>query len=143
MKRNILIITVILFVAFLGWRFVRPMQIFVVSPAFELPTDTSNAPAMFPTLRAEECATCHREFHDEWTTTIHSQAWTDPYFQIDWVFDGSPQICKNCHIPLDRQQEHKVLGFNDAEKWDPILEPNPDFDAKLQHEGVTCNVCHF
>jgi hypothetical protein len=143
MKQNILIIIVILFVAFLGWRFVRPMQIFIVSPAFELPTDTSNAPTMFPTLRAEECATCHREFYDEWSTTIHSQAWTDPYFQIDWVFDGSPQICKNCHIPLDRQQKHKVLGFNDAEKWDPILAPNPEFDARLQHEGVTCNVCHY
>ena len=119
------------------------MQIFIVSPAFELPIDTSNAPAMFPTLRAEECATCHREFYDEWSTTIHSQAWTDPYFQVDWVFDGSPQICKNCHIPLDRQQKFKVMGFNDATKWDPILEPNPDFDAQLQHEGVTCNVCHF
>ncbi len=119
------------------------MQIFIVSPAFELPIDTSNAPAMFPTLRAEECATCHREFYDEWSTTIHSQAWTDPYFQVDWVFDGSPQICKNCHIPLDRQQKFKVMGFNDAAKWDPILEPNPDFDAQLQHEGVTCNVCHF
>jgi hypothetical protein len=134
MKKNILIVVIIILVAFLGWRFVRPMQIFIVSPAFELPTDTNNAPAMFPTLRAEEC---------EWSTTIHSQAWTDPYFQIDWVFDGSPQICKNCHIPLDRQQKFKVMGFNDAEKWDPILEPNPDFDAKLQHEGVTCNVCHF
>jgi hypothetical protein len=142
-KQKVLIVFIILFVVFLGWRFVRPMQIFIVSPAFELPTDTSNAPAMFPTLRAEECATCHREFNDEWATTIHSQAWTDPYFQIDWVFDGSPQICKNCHIPLDRQQKFKVVGFNDAEKWDPILEPNPVFDPKLQHEGVTCNVCHY
>jgi hypothetical protein len=130
-------------VVFLGWRFVRPMQIFVVSPAFERPIDTRLAPAMFPTLRAEECATCHREIYDEWAKTIHSQAWTDPYFQVDWKFDGSPQICKNCHIPLDRQQEYKVVGFNDSEKWDPILEPNPDFDARLQHEGVTCNVCHF
>ncbi len=143
MKKKIVIVVAILFVVFLGWRFVRPMQIFIVSPAFELPIDTRNAPTMFPTLRAEECASCHREFYDEWSTTIHSQAWTDPYFQIDWVFDGSPQICKNCHIPLDRQQEHKVVGFNDTEKWDPILAPNPNFDSKLQHEGVTCNVCHF
>lgn len=143
MKQKIIWIAVIIMIAFVGWRFIRPMQIFIVSPAFERPTDTSNAPAMFPTLRAEECATCHREFFDEWNTSIHSQAWTDPYFQVDWRFDGSPQICKNCHIPLDRQQKHTVLGFNDAEKWDPILEPNPNFDAKLQHEGVTCNVCHY
>ena len=98
---------------------------------------------MFPTLSADECKTCHQDFYDEWATTIHSQAWTDPYFQVDWRFDGSPQICKNCHIPLDRQQEFTVLGFNDEEIWDPILEPNPDFDSSLQHEGVTCNVCHY
>ena len=143
MKRKIFIFTIAIGVAFIGWRLVRPMQIFVVSPAFEQPMDTSKAPAMFPTLSAGECATCHRDFFDEWSTTIHSQAWTDPYFQIDWRFDGAPQLCKNCHIPLDRQQEHKVLGFYDKEKWKPKLSSNPDFDAKLQQEGVTCNVCHL
>ena len=143
MKRKISSIAIILVVAFLGWRFVRPMQVFNVSPTFERPIDTSAAIAMFPTLQAEECADCHRDIYNEWTTTIHSQAWTDPYFQVDWKFDGSPQICKNCHIPLDRQQEYKVVGFRDNEKWDPILQPNPNFDAKLQHQGITCNVCHL
>ncbi len=143
MKRKIIIVTIALAVAFIGWRLVRPMQIFVVSPAFEKPMDSSKAPAMFPTLRAGECAVCHRDFFDEWSTSIHSQAWTDPYFQTDWRFDGAPQLCKNCHIPLDRQQEHKVLGFYDKEKWKPKLASNPDFDAELQHEGVTCNVCHL
>ena len=92
------------------------MQVFVVSPEFEWPVDTTEVPALFTTLRADECAVCHKEFYDEWRTTIHSQAWTDPYFQVDWKFDGSPQNCRNCHTPLDRQQEHKVVGFNDAEK---------------------------
>jgi len=142
-RRKIFWLVVILIIVFMGWRFLRPMQIFIVSPEFERPTDTSKASNMFPTLRAKECAACHGEFYDEWSTTIHSQAWTDPYFQTDWQFDGSAQICKNCHIPLDRQQEFTVVGFNDAEKWDPVLKPNPKFDAKLQHEGVTCNVCHF
>ena len=142
MKQKIFIIALVVTTAFLGWRFIRPMNIFVVTSAFERPTDTRRAPAMFPTLRAEECAACHRDFFDEWRSTIHSQAWTDPYFQVDWRFDGSPQICKNCHIPLDRQQEFKVVGFNDKEKWNPKLEPNPDFDPILQHEGVTCAVCH-
>lgn len=143
MIRNTLIFTVLLMVAFLGWRFLRPMQIFNISSAFERPIDTDGAPAMFQTLGAEECASCHRDFYNEWNTTIHSQAWTDPYFQVDWKFDGSAQICKNCHIPLDRQQEYLVTGFRDDNKWDPILTPNPAFDEKLQHEGVTCNVCHL
>jgi len=142
-KSTLITAVVIALTVFLGWRFVRPMQIFVVSPAFERPIDTRAAPAMFKTLSAQECAACHREFYDEWSTTIHSQAWIDPYFQADWGFEDKPQICKNCHIPLDRQQEHQVLGFRDREKWDPILVPNPDFNAELQHEGVTCNVCHL
>ena len=128
---------------FLAWRLVRPMNIFVVSKAFERPLSTAGIPAPFKTLSAKECASCHREFYEEWSTTIHSRAWTDPYFQIDWAFDGKQQICRNCHTPLDRQQERKVLGFEDAEKWHPILEPNPAFDPQLQHEGVTCAACHF
>ena len=128
---------------FLGWRFVRPINIFVVSEAFERPIPTDRAKGMFKTLSAEECAACHADFYAEWRTSIHSQAWTDPYFQADWRFDGEQQICKNCHTPLDRQQEHRVLGFHDKEKWDPILAPNPDFDPVLQHEGVTCAACHF
>ena len=143
MKRKLLVTALILISAFLGWRFIRPLNIFIVTPNFERPIDTSNAPAMFSTLVADECATCHQAFFDEWRTTIHSQAWTDPYFQVDWQFDGSPQICKNCHIPLDRQQEYRVLGFADKEKWQPILAPNPDFNAVLQHEGVTCTACHL
>lgn len=143
MRRIILISLTLGLAVFLGWRFLRPMQIFVVSPAFERPVSTAEAPAMFGSLSARECAECHQEFFAEWSTSIHSQAWTDPYFQVDWQFEGSPQICKNCHIPLDRQQEHTVLGFRDQEKLDPILEANDKFDKQLQHEGVTCAACHL
>ncbi len=144
-KKKTLIIGLLLVVliAFLAWRFFRPMNIFVVSKAFERPVSTADMPAALTSLSANNCAFCHREFYAEWSTTIHSHAWTDPYFQVDWRFDGKQQICKNCHIPLDRQQEQKVLGFHDDEKWQPILEPNPAFDAQLQHEGVTCAACHL
>ena len=143
-KKTVVIgIVLIALIAFIAWRLVRPMNIFVVSEAFERPASTADMPPSLQTLSAKGCAGCHREFYEEWSTSIHSQAWTDPYFQVDWEFDGKPQICKNCHIPLDRQQEHKVVGFNDKEKWEPILEPNPAFDAQLQHEGVTCVACHL
>jgi cytochrome c554/c'-like protein len=142
-KAAVVVVLLVTLIAFLGWRLVRPMNIFAVSEAFERPVSTANMPASLPSLNAKNCGFCHREFYEEWSTTIHSQAWTDPYFQVDWVFDGKQQICKNCHIPLDRQQEHKVLGFDDEEKWHPILEPNPAFDPQLQHEGVTCAACHL
>ena len=142
-KSTLISILLVALTLFLGWRFVRPMNIFEVSPAFERPVATDQLPALFKTLRAEECASCHGDFYAEWRTTIHSQAWTDPYFQVDWRYDDEQQICKNCHTPLDRQQEYRVLGFNDRQKWDPVLAPNPDFDVKLQQEGVTCAACHL
>ena len=119
------------------------MNIFVITDSFALPISTEKMPENIHSLSAEGCASCHQEFFDEWKTSIHAQAWTDPYFQVDYEFDGSQQNCLNCHIPLDKQQENLVLGFRDTDRWDPILEPNPDFDFDLQQEGVTCTVCHL
>jgi hypothetical protein len=110
---------------FLAWRFLRPMNIFVVSEAFERPIVTTRTPNGLKTLSAAECGKCHSDHFEEWRTSIHQAAWTDPYFQVDFRFDGSQQICKNCHIPLDRQQEATVEGFRDSAKWQPILERNP------------------
>jgi hypothetical protein len=127
---------------FLAWRFLRPMNIFVVSEAFERPIATTQIPKSLKTLSALECGNCHRDHFDEWRTSIHQAAWSDSYFKVDFRFDGSQQICKNCHIPLDRQQEATVLGFRDSAKSHPILGPNPAFDPALQSEGVTCAACH-
>jgi len=142
-KRSIIIVVVIALLLFIVWRLIRPMNIFIVDDRFAWPVDTSKSPVMLGKLSAKECAACHQEFYDEWQTTIHSKAWTEPYFQTDWKFDGRQHSCRLCHTPLDRQQPEKVLGYRDTDKWDPIIEDNPDFDPKLQHEGVTCAACHY
>lgn len=139
----IIILAVIALTAFLTWRFLRPMNIFIVTEAFERPIPVKELPAAVTSQSAAACGRCHTEIYHEWRTAMHSRAWADPYFQADWRFDGSRQICRNCHTPLADQQENLVLGFRDRDKWDPILKPNPHFDAGLQHEGVTCNVCHL
>ena len=128
---------------FLLWRFIRPMNIFVVDDRFAWPIDTRQTPGQLGGLSARECATCHQAFYEEWRSTIHSQAWSDPYFQTDWQFEDAQLVCRLCHTPLDRQLPQRVLGYRDKDKWDPILVDNPDFDAELQHEGVTCAACHY
>jgi len=128
---------------FLAWRFVRPMNIFVVSEAFERPVDTSGVDPSLGTLRAAECGACHPDEYRDWKTTMHAAAWTDPYYRVDWEFDDRQPICDNCHTPLDRQREHRVLGFRDREKSQPVLAPNPAYDPELQREGVTCAGCHL
>ena len=142
-KRTVVIVIgVLALAAFLGWRLLRPLHTFVIAKAFERPVDSRMIPKPLHGLHAQECGKCHQAFYKEWQTTIHSQAWTDPYFRTDWAFEGKEQICRNCHTPLDRQQPHRVVGFRDGDKWDPILKPNPTFDPVLQHQGVTCAACH-
>ncbi len=140
-KRAIGLIALLIFALFMVWRLVRPLHFFVVDERFARPMAVV-IPEGLSSLSAEECGGCHEEIYAEWSGSMHAMAWTDPYFQVDYRFDGSQQICLNCHIPLENQQENRVIGFRDTEKFDPILEPNPDFDADLQQEGVTCAVCH-
>jgi hypothetical protein len=131
-----------LLLAFLAWRMIRPLSIFVVTDEFAKPMAVTSIPPGLDSLRASECGECHAEIYREWSKSMHAQAWTDPYYQIDFVFDGSQQVCLNCHIPLQNQQENLVTGFKDRERLKPLLKKNPDFDAELQQEGVTCAVCH-
>ncbi len=143
LKRPLVVFIILLMALFLLWRFIRPMNIFIVDERFAWPVDTSKVPEVLGELSASDCAACHPDFFSEWQTSIHSQAWTDPYFQVDWVFDGSQYNCRLCHTPLDRQQPQTVLHYRDEAGWDPVLQDNPDFDLSLQHEGVTCAACHF
>jgi hypothetical protein len=140
-KKRFFIIIMILIVAFLVWRFVRPLNIFIVEEKFERPIHAV-IPEGLGSLSARECGQCHNEFYHEWLKSMHRMAWLDPYFQADFIYDDSKQICLNCHTPLENQQENLVLGFHDKEKFNPILKPNPDYDPQLRDEGVTCAVCH-
>lgn len=141
-KRAFLYSLLGLSLAFLTYRMVRPMNIFVVGDAFERPIPITSVPTGLGSVAATECRGCHTEIYAEWSKSMHARAWTDPYYQVDFAFDRSQQICLNCHTPLQDQQENLVLGFRDAEKFKPILAPNEAFNRDLQAEGVTCAVCH-
>jgi len=99
-------------------------------------------PKGLSSLSAQECGQCHQEHYQEWKTSTHSQAWTDRQFQSEIKKDSSPRMCINCHIPLENQQEHFVLGYENNDVFKPVLKPNPQFDYKLQQEGITCAACH-
>jgi hypothetical protein len=130
-----------LIVLFLIWRLLRPLNIFIIDDRFAMPMQIET-PHGLASLSAKECGRCHQEIYREWAGSMHGQAWIEPYFQVDFAFDGSLQICLNCHTPLVNQQRDLVLGFRDRDKFDPILSPNPGYDAALRDEGVTCAVCH-
>jgi len=143
-KRNktVLIISLIVITGFFLWRMLRPLNIFVVDERFERPFAVAT-PKGLSSVSAYECGGCHEEIYREWSESMHAHAWRDPYFQSDFIYDGSKQICLNCHIPLENQQENLVLGFRDREKFNPVLKLNPAYDPVLKDEGVTCAVCHI
>jgi hypothetical protein len=141
-RKTAWLIIMALIAAFFLWRFIRPMNIFVVDERFERPMQVET-PRGIASMSAKECGKCHQEIYREWAGSMHALAWTEPYFQVDFKYDGSLQICLNCHTPLVNQQQNLVLGFRDRDKFDPILAPNPDYDAALRDEGVTCAVCHI
>ena len=141
-RRWVFVTCLAIVVAFLAYRMLRPMNIFVVDEAFARPIPVTEPPVGLQSLSAAECGRCHSEIYDEWSGSMHAQAWTDPYYQVDFEFDRSQQICHNCHTPLQNQQANLVLGFRDTAYRDPILAPNDGFDPALQAEGVTCAVCH-
>jgi hypothetical protein len=93
-------------------------------------------------LSAEACGVCHREIYDEWKTSIHAQAFTDPFFQAYWRKDKHIWVCLNCHTPLQNQQPDVVTDLRGGRVNRPVSRPNPDFDPALQREGVTCAGCH-
>jgi len=77
---------------------------------------------------SEECAGCHQDVWDEWTTSYHAKAWTDP--MVRRLADGFRMTeCIDCHAP----QPIHVTGVDQRV-------------APRQHsrsDGVDCLSCHL
>jgi len=120
----------------------RPKVIFGLRQDFAHALPLQKVPSGIPSLKAEDCGKCHKEIYEEWKTSYHAKAFTDPFFRAYWKKDNEVWICLNCHTPLANQQPHLVTDIprNRVEK--ALLVPNPDFDEALQQEGITCVSCH-
>src|SRR5256712_7526260 len=106
------------------------------------PPRAERGPAGLSSLKAEECGKCHREIYEEWKTSYHAQAFTDPFFRAYWRKDGEVWICLNCHTPLANQQPALITEVPRNRVAKAVTAPNPDYDQALQQEGITCAGCH-
>jgi hypothetical protein len=102
-----------------------------------------DTPAGLPTISADTCAACHPDFVEEWRGSKMGQAWTDPIFQADFVRQGEPWVCRNCHTPIENQRPELIHGISSLKPLRGEGEPNPAYDASLRDEGVTCAACHL
>ena len=121
-------------------------------PEYMRPHPYTEVPRGLPDLSAETCGACHTEIYEEWKLSTHRRAWTDDaQFQAELHKSrggGKPGaddvgwMCVNCHTPLMNQLPELVVGLEDGDLGKPIYAENPTFDAKLQHEAITCATCH-
>lgn len=121
-------------------------------PVYMRPHPYTAVPKGLPDMSAETCGACHVEIYEEWKLSTHRRAWTDDaQFQAELEKSrghGEPGaydvswMCVNCHTPLVNQLPQLVIGLEDGDLGRPIYADNPSFDAKLQHEAITCATCH-
>ncbi|HET6673700.1 MAG TPA: multiheme c-type cytochrome, partial [Nitrospiraceae bacterium] len=121
---------------------VKPVVIFGLRSDYARAIPFQKVPEGLTSLKAESCGQCHREIYEEWKTSIHSQAYQDPFFHAYWTKDKHIWVCLNCHTPLENQQPTLVKDIPRGRVEKAHQEPNPDFDAEYQQEGVTCAACH-
>lgn len=141
----LLLLGLVLLVSFLVNYFyteIRPTVIFGLRSDYAKALPFQKVPVGLESLRAEECGRCHREIYEEWKTSIHAHAYTDPFFQAYWKRDNQVWVCLNCHTPLENQQPTLIQGIPQDRVEKAIQIRNPRYDADFQQEGVTCAACH-
>jgi len=121
---------------------VKPVVIFGLRSDYAHAIPFQRVPAGLDSLRAESCGTCHREIYEEWKTSIHAQAYRDPFFQAYWKKDKNIWVCLNCHTPLENQQPTLIKDIPRGRVEKAVQEPNPRYDPEYQQEAITCAACH-
>ncbi len=92
------------------------------------PSEEGDVARSTPFVSAAECRDCHTDVYDEWRSSYHGQAWTDPMVQA--LSGGFTQSeCIDCHAPQPIHVtgvEHRVAprGHN-------------------RTDGVDCLTCHL
>ncbi|HCP46385.1 MAG TPA: hypothetical protein DIU15_10100 [Deltaproteobacteria bacterium] len=91
-------------------------------------------------LSAQTCNACHGEVHDQWASSGHATAATNPVYLAATDALGNPPLCRECHLPLQNQRVSLARG--PAFLGSTAQEANPDYEPSLALEGVTCAACH-
>lgn len=102
---------------------------------------------------ADACGVCHRELHDEWLQSRHSQAWKSESFQAQLQAFGSSEFCGRCHAPQSVWQqvelelkENVKLGGNrrpDTKDFQEVLAKELTARSENLEDGVSCASCHY
>jgi len=81
------------------------------------------------------CSTCHSAIYEEWSKSMHAQAWEDRWYQPDYLLahqetDGATDLlCGACHAPIAARTG--LLPPADGSKFDAA-----------SRRGISCDFCH-
>ncbi len=100
------------------------------------------APAFEPQIFAagdfenpERCANCHRDIYNQWSKSMHALAWTDKWYQADYMLGhtetngATDLLCGACHAPIAARTG--LLPPADGSKFD-----------ETSKRGISCDFCH-
>jgi hypothetical protein len=109
--------------------------------------DLGALPQGIKSWSAKACGECHQKEHEEWKQSIHAGSATEPIYRK--AFDAEPRnFCRSCHSPLLAQHPKRLKSPAELPTDAPLsehfakFEDNPQFDAALMEEGITCVTCH-
>ena len=99
-----------------------------------------------PFISAEECRSCHQQETEEWESSRHAQAWSNPLFQEGYIAEPDP-VCIFCHAPHQAQLDE----IKQNATWYAALHPStgslyniPEKKPEpAANEGITCATCHL
>jgi hypothetical protein len=116
----------------------------LAQPASAAPSPMQGWPGETGYATSETCAGCHRDIHETWSGTLHSQAFSSPIFQQDWVSQGSSPSCLECHTTgLDPATgEYSEQGVACEACHGPMQQGHPDNPMPVTADYTVCAQCH-
>lgn len=105
-----------------------------------LPVDIGDLPAGLANRSSQGCNACHFAAHDSWAESAHATGHGGEAFVAAVAEIGTP-ACTVCHLPLASQQP-VLVAFDTDDVNRPLGDVNPNYNATLHSEGVTCASCH-
>jgi len=109
-------------------------------PVFEHapPVQVGKLPPSLANGTSQACAACHSDQVSTWQASGHAHAAFNTQWRESARIADNP-ACTGCHLPLMIQ----LPELYDPENPSAGTTPNPNWDAGLAAEGITCIACHL
>lgn len=81
------------------------------------------------------CATCHGDIHDDWSRSMHANAWENKWYRPNFNLanqetdDATVLLCGACHAPIAARTG--LLPPGDGSRFD-----------ETSRRGISCDFCH-